>query len=87
MLVNSILILCVRICSQVCIRDRTTMKKHKHKARQNRVRTFENMVMSHFQATRPECKIESYYTAGTQKKIDCFSVQCNHCKTVFEAMG
>ena len=61
----------------------------KLKARQNRVRTFENMVMSYFQATRTECKIESYYTTGKQKKIDCFSVDgyCNHCKTVFEAMG
>ena len=47
------------------------------------------MVMSNFQATRPECKIESYYTTGQQKKIDCFSVDgyCDHCKTVFEAMG
>ena len=61
----------------------------KFKARQNRVRTFENMVMLYFQATRTECKIESYYTTGKQKKIDCFSVDgyCNHCKTVFEAMG
>ena len=61
----------------------------KFKARQNRVRTFENMVMSYFQANRTECKIESYYTTGKQKKIDCFSVDgyCNHCKTVFEAMG
>ena len=41
----------------------------KFKARQNRVRTVENMVMSYFQATRPECKIESYYTTGTQKKM------------------
>ena len=45
--------------------------------------------MSYFQATRLEYKIESYYTTGTQKKIDCFSVDgyCNYCKTVFEAMG
>ena len=61
----------------------------KFKARQNRVRTFENMVMSYFQATRPECETESYYTTGKQKKINRFSVDgyCNHCKTVFEAMG
>ena len=47
------------------------------------------MIMSYFQATRPESKIESYYTTGKQKKIDCFSVDgyCDHCKTVFEAMG
>ena len=38
----------------------------KVKARQNRVRTFENMVVSYFQATSSECKIKSYYTTGTQ---------------------
>ena len=61
----------------------------KFKARQNRVQTFENIVMSYFQATKLECKIEVYYITGTQKNIDCFSVDgyCNHCKTVFEAMG
>ena len=59
------------------------------KARQNRFQTFENMVKSYFRATRPECKIENYYTTGLQKKIYCFSVDgyCNHCLTVFEAMG
>ena len=33
--------------------------------------------------------IESFYTTGRQKKIDCFSVDgfCSHCNTVFEAMG
>ena len=41
----------------------------KFKARQNRIRAFKNMVMSYFQATRPECKIESYYTTRTQKKM------------------
>ena len=41
----------------------------KFKARQNRIRAFKNMVMSYFQATRPECKIESYYTTRTQKKL------------------
>ena len=57
--------------------------------RQNKTRSFENMVRSYFQQTRPECKIESNVTTGRQKKIDCFSVDgiCNHCNTVFEAMG
>ena len=47
------------------------------------------MVMSYFQLLRPECKIESNITTGTQKKIDCFSADgfCSHCNTVFEAMG
>ena len=57
--------------------------------RQNKTRRFENMVMSYFQRTRPECKIESFLSTGRQKKTDCFSVDgfCSHCNTVFEAMG
>ena len=57
--------------------------------RQNKTRSFENMVMSYFQRTRPDGKIESFYTTGSQKKIDRFSVDgfCSHCNTVFEAMG
>ena len=57
--------------------------------RQNKTRSFEIMVMSYFQSTRPDCKIESFYTTGRQKKIDRFSVVgfCSHCNTVFEAMG
>ena len=57
--------------------------------RQNKTRSFENMVMSYFQRTRPDCKIKSFYTTGRQKKIDCFSVDafCSHCNTVSGAMG
>ena len=45
--------------------------------------------MSYIQRTKPDCKIESFYTTGRQKNIDCFSVDgfCSHCNTVFEAMG
>ena len=45
--------------------------------------------MLYFQTHRPDCKIESFHTTGTQKKIDCFKVDgfCEHCKNVFEAMG
>ena len=58
-------------------------------ARQNKPRSFENMVLSYFQQSRPDCKIESNFTTGRQKKIECFSVDgfCHHCNTVFEAMG
>ena len=58
-------------------------------ARQNKTRSSGNMVLSYFQQTRPECRIERDVTTGRQKKIDCFSVDgiCNHCNTVFEAMG
>ena len=64
-------------------------ESQKFMARQNKTRSFENMVLSYFQQTRPEGRIESNVTAGRQKKIDCFSVDgiCNHCNTVIEAMG
>ena len=59
------------------------------KPQQNKSRNFENMVMSYFQRQRADCKIESFYTRGTKKKIDCFKVDgfCAHWNTVFEAMG
>ena len=41
---------------------------------ENKSGSFENMVMSYFQRTRAECEIESFFTSGRQKKIDCFSV-------------
>ena len=58
-------------------------------ARQNKSRSFENIVPSFFQQSRPECKIESNVTTGRQKKINFFSVDgiCYHCNTVFEAMA
>ena len=58
-------------------------------ARQNKSRSFESVVLSYFQQSRPDCKIESNVTTGRQRKIDCFSVDgiCYHCNTVFEAMG
>ena len=64
-------------------------ESNRFKPQQNKSRNFENMVMSYFQRQRPDCKIESSYTTGTQKKIDCFKVDgfCAHCKTVFEALG
>ena len=48
--------------------------------RQNKTRSFENMVLSYFQRTRPEYEIESFFTAGRQKKTDCLSVDgfCSH---------
>ena len=64
-------------------------ESQKFMPRQNKTRPLENMVLSFFQKTHPECKIESNVTTGRQKKIDCFSVDgiCNHCNTVLEAMG
>ena len=64
-------------------------KSNRLKPQQNNSKNFENMVMSYLQRQRPDCKLESFYTTGTQKKIDCFKVDgfCAHCKTVFEAIG
>ena len=64
-------------------------EKSRFTPRQNKPRSFENMVMSYFQRTKTEFEIESLLTTGRQKKIDCFSVHgfCSHCNTVFEAMG
>ena len=39
----------------------------KFKARHNRTRNFENMAMSFYEVSRPECKIESFFTSGKQK--------------------
>ena len=57
--------------------------------RNNRTRNFENEVMSFYQELRRACKVESFYTSGKQEIIECFHVDgyCDHCKTVFEAMG
>ena len=57
-------------------------------SRQNKTSSFENMIMSYFERTRPDCKIESFYTTGRQKKIDCFSVDgfFSSPTTVFQAM-
>ena len=54
--------------------------------RQNKTRSFQKMVLSYFQQTRPECRIESNVTTGRQKRIDCFNVDgiCNHCNTVLK---
>ena len=57
--------------------------------RQNKTCSLENMVISYFQQTRPDCRIECIVATGRQKKFDCFSVDGirNHCNTVFQAMG
>ena len=58
-------------------------------ARQNKSHSFGNMVLSYFQQSRPDCKIESYVTTGRQKKNDCFNVDgiCYHCNTALKLWG
>ena len=47
------------------------------------------MIMSYFELKRRDCKVESFYTTGRQKMIDCFSFDgfCSHRNNVFEPMG
>ena len=52
--------------------------------RQNKTRSFENMVMSYFRGRRPECKIKGLFTTARQKKIDRFRVD-GFVLIVFEA--
>ena len=65
------------------------LERSKFTPRENRTRSFEIMVMSYFQQTRPECEIEIFFTTGRQKKVDCFSGDrfFSLFNTVFEAMG
>ena len=46
------------------------------------------MLLWYFQRVGLTCKVESFYTTGTQKKIDANSADgfCGHCNIVFEAM-
>ena len=57
-------------------------ESNRFKPQQNKSRNFENMVMSYFQRQIPDCKIESFYATGTQKKIVYFKVDgfCAHSK-------
>ena len=57
--------------------------------RRNKLRSFENMLLSCFQRLWLDSKNESNVTTHRQKKIGCFSVDgnYNHYNTVFEAMG
>ena len=62
---------------------------HRFKPRSDKARSFENMTVAFSQWSRPECKIENFYTTRTQRKIDCNSVDgsCGHFSTVFKALG
>ena len=81
---------CVKICQQVCTRDGSlTLKCKNSKLDIIELAKLRIWLCFCYQKSGPECKIESFFTSGKQKKIDCFNVDgyCDHCKTVFEAMG
>ena len=80
---------CVNPCPRLYTRWDIDSANSRFTPQQNKTRSFENIVMSYFQRTRPDCKIESFYTTGRREKIECFTVDgfCSNCNTVFEAMG
>ena len=43
--------------------------RRKFKARHNRSRNFENMIMSFYQEKRPDCKIESFSHLENRRKL------------------
>ena len=81
--------MCQEMPTELYTRWKLDTDSQKVWARTNRSRTFENMPLSYLQSQCSECKNESYYTTGKQKKIDCFSVDgfCAYCTTMFESMG
>ena len=80
--------MCQPMPTGLCTRWEYDTESNMFKPQQNKSRNFENMVMSFFQRQRPDCKIERFYTTGTQKKIDYFKADgfCSPSKTVIEAM-
>ena len=82
-------LMCQSMPTGLCTRWHLDSETSSFTPRQNKTRSLENKLMSFFQRTRPGCEIESFFTTGRQKKVDCFSVDgfCSLCNTVFEAMG
>ena len=66
--------MCQRMPTVMYTRRECDSETKRFNARQSKSRSFENMVLSYFQRSQPDCKIESNVTTGRQKKIDCFSV-------------
>ena len=61
----------------------------KFKLTESSTKNFEKMVMCHSQRYKPGCKIESFSTNETRKKISCFNADgfYAHYNTVFEPMS
>ena len=57
--------MCQEMPTGIYTRWEVDTNSQKFKARTNKFRTYENMVMSYLQSQRPECIIESYYTTGS----------------------
>ena len=87
--VSCILILCASQCQQDYTRDGNMTQNliglNLNKTNLETLRTW----LCHISKDKDPTVKLSFYTTGTQKKIDCFKVDgfCARCKTVFEALG
>ena len=75
--------------TRLCTRWEYDTESTRFQPQRNESTNFEKMGLSFFQRQRPDCKIECFYTTGTQKKIDCLKANgfCAHCNPAFSAMG
>ena len=62
--------ICHPIPTGLYTRQEFDAESQRVKPRQNNSRSFGKMVISYFQQKCPDCRFESLYTKGTQKKID-----------------
>ena len=87
--VSCILILCASPCQQDYTRDgnmtQNLIDLNLNRTNLESLRTW----LCHISRDKDPTVKLSFYTTGTQKKIDCFKVDgfCAHCNTVFEAKG
>ena len=89
MLANSILMQCVNRCLLGCTHAGSSILNcnisRQEPTKHDRLKTLLWLISK----TPDQSNIESFYTTGTQQKIDCSSVDgfCGHCYTIFEALG
>ena len=86
MLFSFILSQCVKQGQLVCTRDGSQIW---NLAISNQTRSFENLMLSYVQRSRPQCQVERFYPTVYQKKIEACSVNgyFGHRSSVIEAMG
>ena len=81
---------CVKICQQDCTRDgNLTLKCRSSRLDIIELATLRIWSCLSIKNQDQNVKLRAFFTSGKHKKIDCFNVDgyCDHCKTVFEAMG
>ena len=81
---------CVKRCQQDCTRD-GSLTLIRNNSRLDIIDLSVLRIWSFFLTKKQNqnVKLRAFLHQETEKKIDCFNVDgyCDHCKTVFEAMG